>query len=173
MKLSFRTFCLFVFLSCIGVLGYALYLQHYRGLLPCPLCVVQRMAYIVVAVAALGGVLYSPGRASRMVYSAAMAIFASIGVIVAARHAWVVHHPELSTECGISPEEKFLNALPFAKWWPGMFEANGDCASVTWKFLSLTIPEWSLILFLFIGIAALLALAAQIRGRPRNLFSSQ
>lgn len=28
-----------------------------------------------------------------------------------------------------------------------MFEANGDCAAVKWKFLALSIPEWSAVWF--------------------------
>ncbi|MEK7843482.1 MAG: disulfide bond formation protein B, partial [Pseudomonadota bacterium] len=72
---------------------------------------------------------------------------------VALRHAWLVRYPE-AFECGISPEEKFLNALPIAQWWPSMFEANGDCADSTWEFMSLTIPDWSAILFVTFGSLA-------------------
>ena len=165
MKIQFRTFCLLVFLTCFGAISFALFLQHYRGLLPCPLCVVQRMGYMLVGFAALGGFLYSPGRAWRQTYSAAIASFATLGAVVAGRHTWLVHYPQEAFDCGISPEEKFLNALPFAKWWPGMFEANGDCALVTWRFLSLTIPEWSLLLFVLMGAAALAFWIFQIRSK--------
>ena len=89
-----------------------------------------------------------------------MSIFAFIGTVIAARHAWLVRYPE-SFECGISPEEAFLNSLSLAGWWPGMFEANGDCADVDWKFLSLTIPDWSLIAFFSLGIVSLYMLLAK------------
>lgn len=45
-------------------------------------------------------------------------------------------------------EEAFLNSLPIASWWPGMFEANGDCTKIDWQFLNLTIPDWSLLAFI-------------------------
>ncbi|HQV89634.1 MAG TPA: disulfide bond formation protein B, partial [Nitrosomonas sp.] len=73
---------------------------------------------------------------------------------------WLIRYPE-SFECGISPEEAFLNSLPIAAWWPGMFEANGDCASVDWKLLSLTIPDWSLITFATLGVISIYLMLAK------------
>ena len=54
-------------------------------------------------------------------------------------------------------------ALPqrpaLAKWWPAMFEANGDCTKVDWTFLGLSVPELSLIAFVLLsGIAVFAAL---------------
>jgi disulfide bond formation protein DsbB len=42
-----------------------------------------------------------------------------------------------------------------------MFEANGDCASIDWQFLSLTIPDWSLIAFMGLGSLMLYVLLAK------------
>ena len=41
-----RLFNAGVVVFCLGLLGYALFLQHYRGLDPCPLCLFQRIAVI-------------------------------------------------------------------------------------------------------------------------------
>ena len=35
--------------ACIGFLGIALLLQHFKDVLPCPLCVLQRSALLVAA----------------------------------------------------------------------------------------------------------------------------
>ncbi|WP_244072585.1 disulfide bond formation protein B [Nitrosomonas sp. PY1] len=142
-----RLIFLLIFLSCISLLGYAQYLQHVQGLLPCPLCVAQRVAYWLIGVTALIAFLHSPSLAGSRFYSIFIMLFAFVGGIVAIRHAWLIRYPE-SFECGISPEEAFLNALPIAEWWPGMFEANGDCADIDWNFLSLTIPDWSFFAFI-------------------------
>lgn len=77
--------------------------------------------------------------------------------VVAIRQSWLAQHSS-SLECGMSSEEKFLNALPFAKWWPDMFEANGDCADVTWKLISLTIPDWSILCFTGLCLMAIYTL---------------
>lgn len=142
-----RLIFLLIFLSCIGLLGYAQYLQHAQGLLPCPLCVAQRVAYWLIGVTALIAFLHNPSLTRSRFYSFFIMFFALLGSIVAARHAWLIRYPE-SFECGISPEEAFLNSLPIAEWWPGMFEANGDCANIDWEFLGLTIPDWSFLAFI-------------------------
>jgi disulfide bond formation protein DsbB len=134
-----------MFLGCMGLIAYALYLQLVKGLLPCPLCVVQRLAYWLIGLTALTAFFHS-SPVARRVYSALIALFALSGGTVALRQAWLVRYPE-AFECVISPEEEFLNALPFARWWPSMFEANGDCADVSWKFALLTLPDWSAVFF--------------------------
>lgn len=148
-----RTIFLLIFLSCASLIGYALYLQEIKGLLPCPLCVAQRMAYWGVGLTALLAFLHNPKKIGYRLYGGFMLIFTLLGTLIAGRHAWLIRYPE-SFECGISPEEAFLNALPIAEWWPAMFEANGDCADVSWQFLSLTIPDWSLIAFLILFLLA-------------------
>jgi protein dithiol:quinone oxidoreductase len=145
-----RMIFLLIFLGCVGLISYALYLQWGKGLLPCPLCVAQRIAYWCLGLTALLAFLHNPQKIGCRIYSSLMLIFALLGATIAGRHAWLIRYPE-SFECGISPEEAFLNALPIAEWWPAMFEANGDCADVSWQFLSLTIPDWSLIAFLLLA----------------------
>jgi protein dithiol:quinone oxidoreductase len=153
MRRGIRAIFLLIFLGCASLVGYALYLQLVKNLLPCPLCVVQRVAYWLVGLIALSAFFHSPEVIGRRIYSGMMAVFAFTGAVVALRQAWLVRYPE-AFECGISPEEKFLNALPIAQWWPGMFEANGDCADATWEFALLTLPDWSAIFFVIFGSLA-------------------
>ena len=44
---------LFILLICSSLLGYAQYLQHVENLLPCPLCVAQRVAYWLIGLISL------------------------------------------------------------------------------------------------------------------------
>ncbi len=111
----------------------------------------QRVAYWLLGLTALLAFLHNPEVPGRRIYGFLMCVFALIGAIIAARHAWLIRFPE-AFECGISPEEAFLNSLPLASWWPDMFEANGDCADVNWEFLALTIPDWSVIAFISLAI---------------------
>ena len=148
-----RSLFLGIFLASAGLLVFALYLQESKHLLPCPLCVVQRIAYWLVGLTALLAFLQNPHRLGRRLYSGLLAVFALAGAAVALHHAWVSRHPHAGG-CRVSPEEAFLNALPLAQWWPGMFAANGDCALATWEWLSLTIPDWSLLCFLVFLVLA-------------------
>lgn len=160
MKGPTRAILLMMGLGCAGLIGAALYLQHAENLLPCPLCVVQRVAYWLVGVLALLALLHDSPVALRRGYGAFMALVAFIGAAVALRQAWLIRHPE-AFECGISPEERFLNALPIARWWPAMFEANGDCADATWTFASLYLPDWSALCLLLLGGLAIHVLLAE------------
>lgn len=145
-----------IFLTCVALLAFALYLQEVKHLLPCPLCVVQRIAYWLVGLTALLAFLHNPKRLGRRLYSGLLFMFALAGAAVALYHAWLIRNPH-PVGCRASPEEAFLNALPLAQWWPGMFAANGDCALVTWEWLSLTIPDWSLLcFFLLVGVSGYL-----------------
>jgi len=158
MKLGTRVVFLLIFLSCTSLVGYALYLQLVTQLLPCPLCIAQRVAYWLVGLTALFAFFHNSQRGvGCQIYSSLIAVFALLGTLVALRHSWLIRHPE-AFECGISTEEKFLNDLFIAKWWPSMFEANGDCAEVTWEFMSLTIPDWSAGFFILFFILAVYVL---------------
>ncbi|MEO7320929.1 MAG: disulfide bond formation protein B [Nitrosospira sp.] len=162
MKPKIRAIFLLVFLGCASLISYALYLQLVKNLLPCPLCVVQRVAYWLGGLIALLAFFHSPESVGRRIYSGAVAVFAFAGAVVALRQSWLVRYPE-AFECGISPEEKFLNALPIAQWWPSMFEANGDCAEATWEFALLTLSDWSAIFFMIFGSLAVYAFFARRR----------
>ena len=52
---SFRTRYLLGFLVSFGLIGFAVYLQEARGLMPCSFCILQRVAF-----AALGVVFLKP-----------------------------------------------------------------------------------------------------------------
>jgi disulfide bond formation protein DsbB len=148
--------------AALGVASLALvaiavyYLQETVGLLPCPLCVVQRIAYLLIGATALIAAVLRPHGLGRWIFGGLLLVWSSAGAAVAGWQVWLTYHPHVA-ECGISPEERFLNALPLARWWPAFFEANGDCTSVTWKFLGLSVPELSLLAFLGLAVAAVWA----------------
>ena len=132
------------------------YLQEKLGLLPCPLCVIQRIFFILFSLTALAAAFHRPAGAGRWLYLGLLDLWATLGAAVAAWQVYLTYHPQ-AAECGISPEERFLNGLPLAKWWPAMFEANGDCTKVDWTFLGLSVPELSLIAFVLLSAIAVYA----------------
>lgn len=147
MKISNRIVYSAIAAGCFSLMGFGLlYLQKVLYLLPCPLCVVQRIAFLLVGFLALVAAAHNPGRLGRRIYGELIGLAALGGLVVALRQLYLIHFSQ-SFECGISPEEKFLNALPLAKWWPGMFQAIGDCTEVAWTFLTLSIPAWAAICF--------------------------
>ena len=51
-RLPLRVLALALFAVCGALLAFGLYLQHVKGIEPCPMCIVQRYALVLVAVVA-------------------------------------------------------------------------------------------------------------------------
>jgi len=78
---NFRVFFLLGFLACAGLLAYALYTQFYGGLLPCPLCIFQRVAFAALGLVFLLGALHGPsGKGVRRVYGVVAGLVSVIGI---------------------------------------------------------------------------------------------
>lgn len=136
----------------------ALYLQHYQGLEPCPLCVFQRVAVIGVGVTALIAAVHGPQAWGQRVYAGVMALSAVAGVVVAGRHVWLQHLPaDQVPSCG--PGLDFwIAALPWQQVVQQVFQGSGECAKVDWTLLGLSLPMWTLMLFVGLLLAALVQL---------------
>ena len=150
---------LFITLTCLLLLGFGYYLQFVRGLDPCPLCILQRVAYLGVAVVCLAGFFH--GSAGR-IYGTVALICALAGAAIAARQVWLQHLPaDLVPECG--PGLDFiLQAFPLFDALKLIFTGSGECAETVWTFLSLSIAEWSL--FWFAAFSVLLLYQLWISG---------
>ena len=133
----------------------ALYLQHYEGVEPCPLCVFQRVAVICFGVFALLAALHGPRAWGQRVYAGLMAISALGGVVVAGRHVWLQHlPPDQVPSCG--PGLDFwIDALPLQQVIQQVFQGSGECAKVDWALFGLSLPTWTLLLFAGLLLAAL------------------
>ncbi|AYH45493.1 disulfide bond formation protein B [Azoarcus sp. DN11] len=161
---SSRTLFLGLFAACVGLLGFGLYLQHVVGLEPCPMCIMQRYAFVAVALIALVGGLHNPGRTGTRAYSALILIAALVGAGVAARQTWIQIYPPEVAECG--PDLEFmLDSFPLADALPMIFQGAGDCSKVDWSLLGLSIANWSLLTLTLIAIGAIVLI---VRGKLRG-----
>ena len=136
---------------------FGLYLEHIQGLDPCPLCVFQRIAYILIIIASLIAVIHNPAKTWKTIYKFLIFIFSVMGASVAGRQVWLQHlPPELVPECGPGLDY-MLNVFPFADAVRMILSGSGECAEVQWRFIGLSIAEWSLIVFIAISIATILS----------------
>ena len=165
MKLTPRLIHLGMFLVCAGLIAFALYLQHALGLEPCPMCILQRYAFIIVGAIALIAALHGPALAGRRIYTGLLVLFAATGGGVAIRHVYLEHNPPKIFDCG-ADVGFMLESFPLTEALPMIFRGTGDCTKVLWRFLGLSIAEWSLICFALLIVAALLALTSKQRGYP-------
>jgi len=163
MKPGPRLIYLAIFLACAGLIGFALYLQHSLGLEPCPMCILQRYGFIVVGVIALAAAIHNPALLGRRVYSALLVVMAATGGGVAIRHVYLEHNPPKIFDCG-ADVGFMLESFPLTEALPMIFRGTGDCTKVPWRFLSLSIAEWSLICFVLLIVAAVVAALTKPRG---------
>lgn len=142
-------------LCCAALTGFGLFLQYQRGLEPCPLCMVQRVAFYAVLAVSLLGLLHGAGRLGTRVYASLALLFAAFGAGIAGRQIWLQHLPaDQVPECG--PGLDFmLEVYPMRDLIVTLLSGTGECAEVVWRFLGLSIPEWSLLWFLAFAATAL------------------
>jgi disulfide bond formation protein DsbB len=153
-----RKFFIVIFTICIGLLIFGLYLEHVHGLEACPLCIFQRIAYTVIIFIALIGAIHNPRNLLQNIYKLLMVISSITGAAIAGRQIWLQHlPPELVPECGPGLDYMF-NVFPFGEALKMIFTGSGECAEVKWRFIGLSIAEWSLIMFMGIFIATMLSI---------------
>lgn len=151
-----RRLYLALFVVCAGLLGFGLYLQHVVGLEPCPMCIMQRYAFVAIAAVALLAALHGPGRAGSIVYGLTMLLLALVGGGVAVRQSWIQRWPVAEAECGPGLEY-MLDSYGLAESLPMIFRGAGDCTAIDWTFLGLSIANWSVLCF-----AAVVAFSVQM-----------
>lgn len=156
---TFRSQFLTGFLLCAALLAYALYVQFGMLMLPCPLCILQRLAFAAMGIVFLVGGLHSPkGRVGRGVYGLLAFVAAATGAGVAGRHVWLQSLPAsevpLCTSMGL---DYMVEAMGPLKALSSVLAGSGECAKVDWTFLGLSMPAWTLAWFVGLGLGALWA----------------
>ena len=142
-------------LVCAALLGYGYYLQYFDRQDPCPLCLVQRGFYYLVLLVFAVAAVHLPSGKKISAYCAAALLLALGGFGVAARQVWLQHlPPDQVPACG--PDLFFMmENFPLGRTLEKLFMGSGQCAEVHWKFLGLSIAEWSLAWFAALALYAL------------------
>ena len=156
-----------VFLVIMAVIGmsFALFfLQRYMGFSPCPLCIFQRIGLMIMGGFALIAAIFDPkSKIVRLLLW--LGSLAGIGwaAVVAGRHVWLQHLPaDQVPSCGPGLDY-WLDTLPMQQVLKEVFAGSGECASIEWTFMGLSIPEQSLILFSILILVHVLILWRIVR----------
>lgn len=149
--ISNRMISLSVFIACVALLATAYVFEYMFYMDPCPLCIMQRIAVLLVGIAGLLGFLLARNQIARMASGIFMVLSALLGVGVAGRHVWIQSLPaDQVPTCGPSLEY-MVDTLPWAEVLTVMLRGNGNCADSHWAFLGLSMPQW--VLVWFVGFA--------------------
>lgn len=164
MRLSYRQVNFGLFLASVIGIGFALYLQHYQNLDPCPLCIFQRIGLMVMGFFALIAALHNPKKSlARRIYS----LLATIGVLwstaVAGRHVWLQHlPPEDVPACGPGLDY-WMQTFPLQSVIQKVLHGSGECAKVDWTLLGWSLPHWALLFFVALLLVNLCQLVRKAR----------
>lgn len=136
------------------------------GLEPCPLCWLQRFAFMGVGLVSLVAFLHNPAGFGNRVYGFFLALTAGAGLGVAGRQLWLQSLPaDQVPACGPSVEY-MLDVLPWFEVLTTALKGTGDCAAVVWRFLGISIPGWTA---MFFGLLVLVGLVMLFRRyRPKS-----
>lgn len=136
---------------CSGMLGFGFYLQNVKGIEPCPLCILQRYAFVGIAVIAFIAAVHNAKGLMRSIYGGIIALIALAGGGVAARQIYLQLNPPTEISCG--PDLAYMvNTFPLSDLLPKLFRGDGDCAQIDWTFLGFSIAQWALLWFSIIAI---------------------
>jgi len=140
MQANSRAYFLLIAILSFGAVGFAVYLQMVEGYQPCPLCIMQRFAFVGIGIFSLLAVI---AQNTRTLWQGLGMLSGVAGIAVAGYHVSLLLNPKAS--CGIDPLENWVNQLPTARVLPQLFYSDGLCTAELPAILGLSIPAWSLI----------------------------
>src|SRR3954471_5259401 len=140
-----QTINLLCALACAGMLGFAIYSEKVLGLTPCPLCMFQR-----VCIGALGIVFLIAGlhrvRGGGAKFYAFLILLAAVSAIsVSGRQVWIQSQPPATVPACGAPLDSLLQMFPLLEVVRKVMTGGGECGTIDWTFLGLSMPMWVLI----------------------------
>lgn len=137
----------FTLAASLALAGGGVFMTQAMRLAACPLCIIQRMLYIALALAAVGGLAMATHGIGRRFGALLMAAVAGTGAFVAGYQTWI---QRFATDTGCSGRMTWWEE--FVDWAGGkapyLFQSDGICSDPGFVFLGLSIAEWSLVFFL-------------------------
>lgn len=155
-SVSNRIFYLIGALVVAGLMGFGFYLQYVKHQDPCPLCMVQRVIFIAIMASFILAMLHHPKKIGQWVYAGLIGVLSLSGIGVASRHIWLQHLPKDQVPACGPGLDYMLETLPMASVLKEVMHGSGECAAKGWTFLTVGIPEWSLLCYIGLGVWAVM-----------------
>ncbi len=142
-------------LLCCLLISFGYYLQYYKGVDPCPLCIMQRFIFIAMIFVFLISVFHKSGKIGTRVYGSLISIIGLCGSASATRQLYLQHYPPADNTTCLPSFQHMLEFLPTSKIIEFLIKGTGACAKIKWTLFNLSMPVWSLISFFFFVFAGL------------------
>ena len=147
-----RLLFLAILLGCAGLLGSAIFVEPFKSMDACPMCMMQRAVFALIAVLCVLPLLHNPARLGQRIYASITALASIAGAAIASRQLWLQSLPEDKVPACGPGLEYMLDVFPILDVIAMAIKGTGDCAEVQWTLASISIPGWSLLAFILITL---------------------
>lgn len=135
------------------VLGASFYLEWFKELEPCPLCLMQR--YLVL-IALCGSLLAAFKKTKKiLLFTIFQSIISLSGLYFALRQLWLQSLPPDKLPACLPGLEVLLQYFPLKDILHALFWGTAECTEITWSLLGLSLTAWSALFFLSYGLMVL------------------
>ena len=134
----------------LGAVALALVSQHVFDMQPCPWCVLQRLVFVLIALAAGVGALWR-GPAGRSAAAGVAGLLALAGVAAA---LWQHFVAAATSSCKRTLADRIVSGLQLDALAPEVFAPRASCAEAAVDLLGVSYEFWSLALFALLALAA-------------------
>ncbi len=146
----------------IGLVAGGLVLARTMNLAACPLCILQRMVYLLISIEVFLSLAIFQTYRSSFYTSVGVSLTAAAGIWMAGYQTWL---QRFAVNVSCTADQPWWESFVY---WAGervplLFEATGLCSEAGWKFMSLSIAEWSLLMFAAMAVGAIRAAALSRR----------
>ena len=153
-----RSFYFLLFFICHELLVAAYYFEFFLGLEPCPLCMLSRATVLLLGLCFLVIAIHNPKALARKIYHIIISLVSLLGILISGRHIYLQSLPaDEVPSCGPGLDY-MLDTLPMAEVLKKVLHGSGECAEVSWQFLSLSMPAWMFIIYSIFFVIAVLPL---------------
>ena len=147
-----------IVLLTLAMILIAVGLEYVKHLMPCNLCILQRIAYMSAGIGGLFLWVLPVRRWSRLLGSLWLVISSLSGIAIASRQIWLQHLPASQVPaCG--PGFQYLLAnFPLHDALMLLLSGDGNCAAVDLRLLGFSMAVWSclgFVLLLGLGLKVL------------------
>ncbi len=137
-------YCLIILSSFI--LLFSFYAQYGLGLLPCSLCITQRLCVFLILFLLLASLCWM--KHARL-FSLLQLVCAGSGLFFAVRQLWLHSLPQGSAPACMPGLDILIHYFPWQDVAHALFLGSADCGEITWQLLGLPMAGWSALYFLF------------------------
>ena len=148
--LSARRFHGLVAFVAFALLAVAFYMEYQMGLEPCPLCMLQRIAFFCVGVMSLLSALTGSVKV-RKACAWVVTVLSLIGAALAIRHLYLQSLPSDELPACLPGLSYMSRGVSMAGNYAGDDHGDRECGEVHWTLFGISIPGWTLLAF--IGMA--------------------